>query len=180
MDKCRLDVFIWLCEHYVGITSAAKNLRLIELGRTLSKLKQKYKEGNRTVVDTPYELFDKFMAIATCLSQDAKGWPANLCSTFQSALTHDLGDAMVNDTVFQQPDLISLTTKALQLNALRQVMSHTVTHFKKLQDQKSQIDYAVRSLMGSRRHGNIHLTNSESNTDQQRPPNSNVYFQRNV
>ena len=164
---------MWICEQdYVGITSADKNLSLIELGRTLSKLKQEYKEGNQTILDTPDELFDKFMAISTCLPHDGKGWPANLCSTFQSALTHDLGDAMANDTSFKQPELTSLTTKALQLDALRQVRAHAVTHFKKLQDQKTQIDSAVRSLMGSRRHGNIHVTNSEHNADQQSPHNT--------
>ena len=87
---------------------------------------------------------------------------------------------MANNTVFQQPDLTSLTTKSLKLNALYQVKSHAVTQFKKLQDQKTLIDDAVRSMMGSRRDGSIHLTNSEQNTDQQRPSNGHVYFQRNA
>ena len=63
---------MWLCEQdYVGITSADQNLSSIKLGRTLSRFNQEYKEGNRMVLDTPDELFDKFMAIATCLSVNA-------------------------------------------------------------------------------------------------------------
>ena len=159
---------MWLCEKdYVGITSAYNNLSLIDLGRALSTLKQEYKEGNQTISGTPDELFDKFMDIATCLPQDSREWPINLCSTFQLGLTHDLGNTMVNDTTFKQPELTSLTTKSLQLDALRRVRAHDVVHFKRLQDQMTQISDAIRSLMGSRHHGNIHFTNLVSNTGQQ-------------
>ena len=72
LDKCRLDIFMWLCEqNYVGASDADKNLSLIKLGHALSKLKQEYKDGNRTVIDTPDKLFDKFTAIATYLPNDA-------------------------------------------------------------------------------------------------------------
>ena len=180
MEKYRLNVFMWLCDHdYVGITSADQNLSLFELGGTFSRLNQEYKEGNRTVLDTPDELFDKFMAIATCLPADAKGWPTNLCTTFQSALTNDLRNTMENDTDFKQPELKSLTTKALQLDTLCQVRAHAVTHFKKLQNQKTQIDDTIRSLMGSRRHGSVNITLPELDNNQQ-PPSGSTYCQRNL
>ena len=170
MDRCRLDVFMWLCKQdYVGITSSDNNLSLIELRQALSTLKQEHKEGNETILGTPDELFDNFMAIATCFPQDDREWPINLCSTFQSGLNHDLGDTMENDTTFQQPDLTSLTTKSLQLDALRWVQAHAVVHFKRLQDQTTQIGDAIRSLMGSRHHSNMHFTNLGSNTGQQPP-----------
>ena len=130
------------------------------------------------VLDTPYELFDKFMAISTYLPADAKGWPANLSYTFQSALTNNLSDTIANDTDFKQPELTPLTTKALQLDALRQVRSHDVTHFKKLQDQKTQIDDAVRSLMGSRRHGNVNDNFPELENNQQLSSGP-TYYQQN-
>ena len=65
---------MWLFEQdYICIESADQNLSLIDLGLTLSRLNQKYKEDNRMVLDTPDELFDKYMAIAICLPADAKG-----------------------------------------------------------------------------------------------------------
>ena len=85
---------------------------------------------------------------------------------------------MANDTDFKQPELTSLTTKALQLDALRQVRSHDVTHFKKLQDQKTQINDAVRSLMGSRRHGNVNDNFPELENNQQ-PSSGPTYYQQN-
>ena len=96
LDKCRLDVFMCLCEqNYVGATNIDKSLSLVELGHALSKLKQEYKDNNRIVIDTPDELFDKFTAIATCLPDDASNWPTTLCTTYYSALTKDLIDSML-------------------------------------------------------------------------------------
>ena len=178
LDKCRLDVFMCLCEqNYVGASDIDKSLSLVELGHALSKLKQEYRDNNRIVIDTPDELFDRFTAIATCLPDDASNWPTTLCTTYYSALTKDLIDSMADDKTFKMPKLTTLHTKSLQLDALRTVRSNAVVNFNKLQKQSSTIDDAVQKLLGSRRNGNTHLTSGNFSHE---PIAGSNYLQRNA
>ena len=72
------------------------------------------------------------------------------------------------------PKLTTLHTKSLQLDALREVCSSTVTNFNKLQKPSSTIDDAVQKLLGSRRNGNMHFTEGSL---MHQPVSGSNYFQ---
>ena len=52
-----------------------------------------------------------------------KTWPHQLCSSFLNALTPDLSEYVTTESDFVMPDLTTLTTKALQIEALRLIRS---------------------------------------------------------
>jgi len=63
-DQCRLDIYLNACRRcYVGNAMVDKDTSMLEVCREMSSLKQEYRNGNgRLVVDTPEELFMKFLA----------------------------------------------------------------------------------------------------------------------
>ena len=78
-----------------------------------------YTLNGRACSDTPDELFNKFNGLTTHLPDDATLWSIQLCSCFLNALSKDLVDQITTEPTFKMPDLTTLTTKALQLEALR-------------------------------------------------------------
>ena len=86
--------------------------------------------------DTPDEIFDKFTRFSVSLSDDAITWPIRLCYTFLLALTTDLSEYTTEDPNFIMPNLTTLTTKALQLEALCNIRLHASKSFRNLSKQK--------------------------------------------
>jgi len=118
-ERCKLDVYLNLCsQDYVGNTLVDTALNAQEICRRLSEVKQEYRDnGGRTKVDSPDELFNKYLQLSTSLSDNAHEWPLQLCSAFFAALTPELAERMTTDA-FRMPPLTLLTTKAKQLDAL--------------------------------------------------------------
>jgi len=75
-DQCRLDVYLHECHRfYVGNKTVDKDTCMLEVCREIASLKQEYRDGNgRLVIDTPEELFMKFLAYAGRLPNCARGW----------------------------------------------------------------------------------------------------------
>jgi len=83
-DQCRLDIYLYACcRFYVGNATVDKDTSILEVCREIASLNQEYRDGNgRLVVDTPEELFMKFLAYAGSLPDCARGWSIQLWSTY--------------------------------------------------------------------------------------------------
>ena len=106
------------------------NRHMQDICKKLSSLKQEWVLGDgKPSVDTPDELFNRTLQLATWLPDDATTWPLQLCSTYFSVLTSNLSHQMTEEDKFVMPVLHLLTTKASQLNALRSVRTSAATSF---------------------------------------------------
>jgi len=89
VDQYRLDIYLRAYRRfYVGNATVDKYTSMLEVCREIVSLKQEYRDGNgRLVVDTPEELFMKFLAYAGSLPDFVRGWSIQLCSTYYTALS---------------------------------------------------------------------------------------------
>ena len=110
----------------MGSDSKDVSLFLNDLCRAFQKLKQERMVGNKLVLVSLDELFNEFTCIVTSLPADSRSWPLTLSSTYYSALTTDLSNAMATDSIFTLPDVIAQTSKSLQVAALREVRQHAI------------------------------------------------------
>ena len=126
------------------------------------------------------ELFDKFTSLSVILPDDATIWLIQLCSSFLSALTKDFSKQLTTESSFIMPNLTTLTSKAKQLDSLRNICQHALKYYRNLANQKYQMTTLLRSLNSSQHRGlslNINSTKTQSNNDsrcqsyyQQSPP----------
>ena len=80
-------------------------------------LKQELKDvGGRTKVDTPDEIFNKYLQLSTSLPTDALSWPIQLCSSFFAALTPELAERMTTDAFRMPPPSLPSVMNSLALN----------------------------------------------------------------
>jgi len=146
-DRCKLDVYINLCcQDYIGddIVDAALNAQ--EVCRRIGDLKQEYRDnGPRNKVDSPDELFNKFLQFSTSLLDNAQECPLQLCSAYFAALTPELAERMTTDT-FRMPHLTALTTKAKQLDALRYVRRYAAVSFKTLEVERDRMSKMLKQM----------------------------------
>ena len=84
-----------------------------EVCQIIISLTQTYTLGQRLMVNTPEELFYKFMQLSVSLLDYATTWPIQLCLTYYSALDKDLVESTTSDSIFKMPMLTTLTTKAV-------------------------------------------------------------------
>ena len=117
---------------YVGNDAVDPTLIVQNSCRKISTLEQVWNIGGRVCTDTPDELYTKFSRFFVYLPDKASSWSIQLCSYYLSSLTLQLSEAITSDTTFTMPDLATLTTKALQLVALRTVRSQAATYYKEL------------------------------------------------
>jgi hypothetical protein len=75
---------------------------------------------------TPDELFHAYSALTPMLPNDVSLWGLNLVAQFRDALSYELQEAITADTLFHMPLLSSLTTRTLQLEALRSLRTCAV------------------------------------------------------
>ena len=90
----------------------------------ISAIKQVYSLGGKVRTDTPDELFDKFTSLSVSLPGDTNKWSIQLCSSFLLALPTDLSKKITTESGFVMPNLTTLISKALQLDALRDIHRH--------------------------------------------------------
>ena len=129
-ESCKLDIFLHLCRlNYVGHDKIDVTRNTQEVCTQICELQQTYINNGNASIDTPEELFNKFTALTVNLPDNAVTWSIQLCSTYFSALTKDLVENMTADTSFKMPDLTTLTTKARQLDALREVRNQATKKF---------------------------------------------------
>jgi len=146
-DRCKLNVYLNLCcQDYVGddIVDAALNAQ--EVCRRIGDLKHEYKDnGNRTKVDSPVELFNKFLQFSTSLPDNTQEWCLQLCSAYFAALTPELAERMTTDA-FRMPHLTVLTTRAQQLDALRFIRKYAAVSFKSLEDERDRMSKMLKQM----------------------------------
>ena len=193
-DKCKLDIYLNLCEQdYVGDDFVDNALNSQEICRAIGELRQEWKSaGGRTQMDTPDEIFNKYLQLATSLPSDALSWPIQLCSSYFAALTPELAERMTTDS-FRMPSLVMLNTKAKQLEALRLVRKQAASSYKSLEEERSRMTKLMKQMSphrgGGGGRGSSYATSSapdddhyEDQTrhddDDNQRKNSQVYFQR--
>ena len=104
--------------------------RLLLLLSQISSLRQVQYNNGWVTYDAPNKLFDKFSSLAVSLPNNLSTWSIQLCSCILSFLSRELVDHVTSDKSFKMPDLTKLSSKALQLNALRDIRSYAATSFK--------------------------------------------------
>jgi hypothetical protein len=184
-DRCKLDIYLNLCfQDYVGSDNVDTSLNVQEVSRKITSLRQAWKDTQgRAQMDTPDELFNKYLQLSASLPQDVQEWPLQLCTAYYSALSPSLSEKMALEQ-FKMPALIMLTTKSKQLEALRVVRAHAATCFKVLEDEESRMNKMLRAMIGSKK-GNV--MNTQYTDESQNGPasgnegaRSQVYFQRSM
>ena len=161
-DKYKFDISMYLCMlYYVGEDKIDPNLNIQEVCRRLSDLKQKMNDNGRVYTDTPDELVDKYISLVVSLPNDAVKWPIQLCSAYLSALTSELASDTTDKASFSMPDLTSLPTKALQIEALRKVRSQAAISYKSTKKAEKTISTLLRSMHISQHRGLNLYTESE-------------------
>jgi len=147
-DQCRLDISLNACHRfYVVNATVDKNTSMLEVCREIASLKQEYRDGNgRLVVDTPEELFMKFLAYAGSLPDCARDWPIQLCSTYYTALSSVVTNRMMSQKTHLSPSLIGLDTKQVQLEALQVVREGATFQYKELADEVDRIDIKLKLM----------------------------------
>ena len=109
--------------------------------------------------DTPDELFDRFSILAVTLPVKSSGWSIQLYSCYLAALSKDLSEHIASvESTFVMPYLTTLTTKALQMDTLRNIRKHTSAGFKIINKRKNESKALLRKIQPSRQRG----TNSET------------------
>ena len=102
---------------------------------------------------TPDELFDQFSEVSVSLPDSASSWTLQLCSSYLSALTSDFSEAITSEKILVMPDLSILTSKSLQLDALRTVRSQASTSYHELQKEKEKMTTLLHNLNTTRNRG---------------------------
>ena len=153
-EKCKLDIFIHLCMlDYVGNDIVDPSLNVVEVCRQISDVKKTRMVNGKLHTATPDELFDEFSEISVSLPDNATSWTLHLCSSYLSALTSDLSEAVTPEKTFVMPNLSTLTTKALQLTALRTVRSQVSASYRELLKEKVKMTTSLRNLNTTQNRG---------------------------
>ena len=153
-DICKLEIFLHLCQlNYVGQANVDVSLNTLDICSEISKLKQVYCVNGIVHHNTPDELFDRISSLAVSLPVDASKWSIQLCSCYLTALSKDLHDALTSDDKFIMPDLTKLTSKSLQLDALRKVREFATASYKTINKQKTTLQKLIQEVQPSRHRG---------------------------
>ena len=168
-NKCMFDVFLYICqEDYVGdISVKSEKKMIIAICKEIADIKMERRHGQRSI-DTPDEIYARYISIASGLPDTASKWTITLCSSYYNCLPQSLQDQMDTDG-FDMPDLSTQTTKALQLKALRAVRTAAASAFKTLCDEESRLRKLFPNQHSNR--SSIFLTGEvQNNTAQNLPP----------
>ena len=104
-------------------------------------LRQEWKDKHgKLIVDDPEELFTKFLSLSGNLTDSAKGWPIQLCSTYYTSLSRTISDRMMDSDDYTAPSLIGLATKEKQLEVLQIVREGATVQHKELVAEDDRID----------------------------------------
>ena len=118
------------------------------------------------------------MTLAVSLPVKASGWSVQVFSCYLSALSKDLFEHIASaESTFVMPDLTTLTTKALQMNALRNIRYHASAGFKIINKRKNEMKALLREMQSSRQCG-INLETSGIEYSDSRTNGSSCSYQQ--
>jgi len=148
-DQCRLDVSMHACQQfYVGNAAVDKNTKMMEICCEIAGLRQEYRDNHgRTIMESPEELFIKFLAYAGSLPDCAKGWPIQLCSIYYMALSSTFSSRMMSDGTYTSPSLVGLDMKKAQLETLHVVREGATFQFKELAEEDDCINKKLKLMI---------------------------------
>ena len=169
LSACRLLVFkAMLRIDYIGHHNLSSADHLHMTVKRIRFLSLKFNVNGRVLDGNPDMLFDKYLALIPLLpATHVNIWGINLFSQFWSALGEDLTRRIsqlpryvaIAPSLF---DLTTMSTKARQMTALRELRSLAVESWSSLQDDKRSMRAMFRELSTSNRTSS-HFTESSSN-----------------
>ena len=87
-----------------------------------------------------------FNELTVNLPEDATKWTLQLCSAYLSALSKDLSERITSESSFIMPNLSTLTTKALRLEALTVVHTLASSSYRELEKEEKIMTTLLRSI----------------------------------
>ena len=175
-EQCKLDVFLHSCRRdYVGdIASTTATMQSVqEICTELSHMKQTTTVKGKKEHLSPDELYQKFLHITPNLPRDVTIWSIQLCSAFYSALDTELKERMTEDN-FIMPNLMKLTTKAKQLEAMRFIRECAIKSYKGIEREELRLQKLIAAKFGTRqdpkRAVNFYLDDQQQSPTLQHPP----------
>ena len=166
--KCMFDVFLHISQKdYVsdiGVNSEKK--MIIAICKELTDIKMERRHGQRTI-DTPDEIYARYISTVTGLPDVASKWTITLCSSYFNCLPQSLQDQMDTDG-FDMPDLSTQTNKVLQLKSLRKVRTAVESAFKTLCKEEDRLRKMFPNQSNNR--SSIFLTTEDQNDVARIPP----------
>ena len=82
---------------YIGHDKADPYFNVVEVYHEISKVKQGRLINGRLTTYTSDELFDQYSEILVSLPDNESTWTLKLCSSYLSALTSDLSEAVTSE-----------------------------------------------------------------------------------
>jgi hypothetical protein len=169
LSECRMLVFIAMIRlDYIGHHNIGSADHLQMTVKRIRNLSLKFNVRGVAVDGNPDMLFDKYLALIPLLpATHVNIWGINLFSQFWSSLGDDLTRRIaqlpryvaIHQSIF---DLTTMSTKARQMTALRELRSLAVESWNALQDDKRNMRAMFRELSSSGRASN-HFTESSTN-----------------
>ena len=98
------DIFIHIIrKFYVGTDNVDDSRIAQEACQAIINLKQEWKGVNgKTFMLTPYILFEKYLALSSCLLDNFYLWTFTLCTVYFTALTLEVVDRMVSEKIIMR------------------------------------------------------------------------------
>ena len=101
---CMFDVFILIIRNfYVGTDIVDNSRSTQEVCQEIINLEQEWKGVNgKTFMLTPYILFEKYLALSSCLLDNFSLCTVTLCTVYFTALTLEVVDRMVSEKIIMR------------------------------------------------------------------------------
>ena len=141
VSLCRFDIFMSCCQlHYIGSDNVSRESYVREVCNNLADVRQVRKDNiGKEVVDTPEELFQRFVHLAASLPDDTTTWTIQLPSQFLTALDSKIRNKIVTSDTFTMPTPSSLNTKADQINGTRSIKNEATSIFNDIEERKLEM-----------------------------------------
>ena len=114
---------------------------MMKVCREMSALHQEWRDNHeKLIMDTPEELFFKFLALASILPNYAEGWPIQLPSTYYTVLSSTISDRIMSSDDYKQPSWVGLKDKEAQLDILQVIREGAIAQCNELVEEDDWID----------------------------------------
>jgi hypothetical protein len=130
-NRCKFELFIPLFRtDYVGTAGHDDTASLYATVQAIKKLSMSYRhpQTGSWVNWTPDELFAAYGTLIPLLPSRVQLWGFNLVNQYHDSLSPDIQDLIVTNVAYTAPSIVSLTTRATQLAALRCLRVCAVHH----------------------------------------------------
>lgn len=147
IEACKFEIFMDICKiDYVGGEEISKETYVREVCNILAQLKQQWKDPKgRMILDTPEELFQKFIRFVSNLPEDTETWTISIPSTYLTAL-HEVIKKKITTSNFNLPKQSSLRTRNDHINAMRLIKNEATRVFEELQERQQEIEQGFSIL----------------------------------